>query len=598
MKHPIYSCCIWLRPTHKQTETIGTCYFKQQTNCLDVSVTPPSTDNGPDGDDGGVGEGVVEAFIDTWQDKQLSDDLDPYSEGRMRLRRLHGLLEASGISPATLVDVDDITHYQHTLGLGEEDRPVRSDINDSGEKRTRQKRVIDPNTAKRWDKGIIPFRFTNETDSYDRAQIVAAQFYYERATCMRFVPWVSDHETNEPLGIKVGHLEHTSNGKCWSFRGKLSRGKGQLISCCAGTYCVHELGHAMGLTHEQSSTDPNRNWQMTVELENIRPSDWSEYSQYYPADKVFSMLGYDMTSFMHYRPSSFSIGHRPSFIRNYPEMQFKNNAYYMMMEISLAHECENLACSHVTMTCENDGYPTLVDGTCQCWCVQGLDPDTGCTTILRSTTSTQAWPGGSYALPQPKSGCADGAAKSGSRVHYNDGINTVSDEFDLAGGIEGGEIEESFCVTDNSDNSEKADTWPAGKYCFYRKGGACPDDSYPSYVQYDDQPNMSSDNSAKGALPDGTFDSNTRFEYCCKTNGFTWLPLFLPNSKPFVLLKSPTDKKCQEVRGMHWYLQSYTINNTDQEGIAEAKAVGGPVGPRYSEIEGEEIPISILKKKV
>ncbi|XP_005092781.2 uncharacterized protein LOC101854311, partial [Aplysia californica] len=220
-------------------------------------------------------------------------------------------------------------------------------------------------------------------------------------------------------------------------------------------------------------------------------------------------------------------------------------------------------CSDVNIVCENDGYITTVDGKCTCRCVPGLDPDTGCTTIIKSGTSTQEFPGGSYALPEPKDGCSGASVSSGTRIHYNDGDNSVSSDYDLKGGVSGTQVEHNFCVTQNSASEDK---WPAGNYCIYRKGGSCPENFNEAYVQYDDTPTAENSNSVSGSFPDGDFGNNTRFQYCCRDNGFVWEPIFLPNRNPFVLIRY-YDDYCQEVRGMHSYTQKMTITNSEDEGI-------------------------------
>ena len=39
-------------------------------------------------------------------------------------------------------------------------------------------------------------------------------------------------------------------------------------------------------------------------------------------------------------------------------------------------------CPDFTSTCMNDGYITSVNGRCNCICPDGLDPESGCSTIL------------------------------------------------------------------------------------------------------------------------------------------------------------------------------------------------------------------------
>ena len=41
-------------------------------------------------------------------------------------------------------------------------------------------------------------------------------------------------------------------------------------------------------------------------------------------------------------------------------------------------------CSNFTTKCVNDGYVTQIDGVCSCMCVDGLDRNTGCSTVVKS----------------------------------------------------------------------------------------------------------------------------------------------------------------------------------------------------------------------
>ena len=267
----------------------------------------------------------------------------------------------------------------------------------------------------------------------------------------------------------------------------------------------------------------------------------------------------------HYTPKKFGNDLGPTYNYLYPEAQI-GGGHYLMMEIDLAHRCGETHCSDSGITCHNDGYLSLVDGRCGCKCsFPGLDPHTGCQTPITSSTPTQAWPTGSYALPQPKEGCADdGRFASGSRVHHTGAGNKVSKEFDMAGGIYNESADQRFCVSEGGSSQSADDVWPAGSYCIYRKGGSCPDHFNEAYVQYVYSGEYQ--NSQEGSLPDGEFGANTRLEFCCRNDGFGWEPLFLPNRKPFVLIRTE-NKDCQQVRGMHVYKQYYEIAHSPQGGI-------------------------------
>nr|KAG5714315.1 hypothetical protein BaRGS_018532 [Batillaria attramentaria] len=79
------------------------------------------------------------------------------------------------------------------------------------------------------------------------------------------------------------------------------------------------------------------------------------------------------------------------------------------------------------MTCHNEGFVTMVNGQCQCYCPDGLDPATGCQTILKQISAPAEFPGGQYAMLAPKEGCpADGQFQTGSLVHFHYKANSYN----------------------------------------------------------------------------------------------------------------------------------------------------------------------------
>ena len=53
-------------------------------------------------------------------------------------------------------------------------------------------------------------------------------------------------------------------------------------------------------------------------------------------------------------------------------------------------------------------------------------------------------------------------------------------------------------------------------------------------------------NDVWGILPDGTYDSNTRIQFCCRNDGADINAILLPISKPFYLIKKGAN--CQRVK--------------------------------------------------
>lgn len=58
-------------------------------------------------------------------------------------------------------------------------------------------------------------------------------------------------------------------------------------------------------------------------------------------------------------------------------------------------------------------------------------------------------------------------------------------------------------------------------------------------------------NSFNGSVPAGEYyDYGTVYYACCRDDGKVDQPIHLPTDKPFVLMPTATDRKCQTVEGM------------------------------------------------
>lgn len=64
-------------------------------------------------------------------------------------------------------------------------------------------------------------------------------------------------------------------------------------------------------------------------------------------------------------------------------------------------------------------------------------------------------------------------------------------------------------------------------------------------IQWDDEDD-DNENKKEGVLPDGKYDRNTHIEFCCRTDGYAAVPIYLPTDKPFILFSNA--QRCQEVR--------------------------------------------------
>ncbi|XP_050388442.1 uncharacterized protein LOC126807716 [Patella vulgata] len=100
-------------------------------------------------------------------------------------------------------------------------------------------------------------------------------------------------------------------------------------------------------------------------------------------------------------------------------------------------------------------------------------------------------------------------------------------------------------------------TWPTGTYSLLKPVSGCPagfkegsitihgvrTGFLESFVQFGE----STPPITAGVLPDGTYDPYTRFRFCCRSDGYSDVPIRLPNTDPFVLFKYQGE--CQQVEG-------------------------------------------------
>jgi len=116
-------------------------------------------------------------------------------------------------------------------------------------------------------------------------------------------------------------VQSKNNDGCWSFVGMLqppieTGSKGtihtQLLNlqadgCNALGIAIHEMGHALGMAHEQSRPDRDR-W-VTIHWDNVKKS---EYVQFEVDAKGYTAESYDYLSIMHYGSTAFSINEKPT----------------------------------------------------------------------------------------------------------------------------------------------------------------------------------------------------------------------------------------------------------------------------------------------
>lgn len=190
-------------------------------------------------------------------------------------------------------------------------------------------------------------------------------------------------------------------------------------------------------------------------------------------------------------------------------------------------------------------------------------------TYQKLTNEIMYWPKGPYGLLMADNGCPSNdmpsAWSNGSRLHYSNGNSMPSFSFHLYGNYSRILFQHHFCIHDHPGDPFSMPRyqtyWEEGKYCIFRVSGQCPDEFHEGFILMDDLNGLEFMQSVNGSVPDGVYDKDTGFFFCCRSDGDVETPIVLPKDQPFVLFMANGSTECQSVRGMLHELEFFLFDD-------------------------------------
>ncbi|MCA9835935.1 MAG: hypothetical protein KC422_03435 [Trueperaceae bacterium] len=146
-----------------------------------------------------------------------------------------------------------------------------------------------------WPNGVIPYKIEGVFSEAQKKLIYEALDHWSTNTNISFIN-VNDLSLKTPNDYVV-FVPDATRCNSWVGRGNGGRRDIKLQPKCDKTSIIHELGHAIGILHEQTRSD--RDTYITVTTGNIMAGFANNFDKRTP-DKVKDLGPYNYDSLMHY----------------------------------------------------------------------------------------------------------------------------------------------------------------------------------------------------------------------------------------------------------------------------------------------------------
>ncbi len=152
----------------------------------------------------------------------------------------------------------------------------------------------------RWPQAIFPYEISENLPLKNKLAVIEAIRAWQKTTTIKFVEIDSSNRSAYHDYIVFIPTDGTT---CSSFVGKQGGAQAiRLSTRCNAMSTAHEIGHALGLWHEQSRAD--RDAYVRIVWENIEETYRYNFSQHITDGQDYG--DYDYQSIMHYTPYAFS----------------------------------------------------------------------------------------------------------------------------------------------------------------------------------------------------------------------------------------------------------------------------------------------------